>query len=484
MSAAVPLLVTLPVVASVLPFVLARRVDGIGWQVAAATTVVHAALASWVAWTVSVDGPMRMVVAGLPANLGIELAVDRLSAVFVLLVAYGGLWGLAYTRRGGPRSAPGYTLYLLLLAGLTGICVTRDVFNLYVFLEISGLSSYALVTLGDDTDAAPAALTYLLAGTVGASLYLLGVGYLYVATGTLNMAALAAELATVGYGNRLVIAAFGLVFVGLAVKIALYPVHTWKPAAYRAAPPGITAVLAALLSTIAAYALVRLVLSVFTIPFLIANPRLVVAVKAAAIVSIVIGALLALLQRNVRRMLAYSSISQFGIVVAGFALGTPLGIAGGVVHLLGHAVLKSGAFATAGVIESDYDARTVDEYADAAEHLPVPSAAFATLALGLVGIPPLVGFFGKWYVALSAVRTGSWLVAVAVLVSTGLSLTYFARVIQRLYLEPNERQPDPRSVSPGMVATGVVAALAATALGLVSAGLVEFLVPTVAVVHP
>jgi len=475
----IPLLVTLPVVPAALLPLLGRRFDRIGWPVAAVATVAQTGLASWVLWRVATDGPMRTVVGGFPAILGIELAVDRLSAVFVLLVAGVGLWGLAYTRRDGPRSATAYALYLLLLAGLTGMAVTRDAFNLYVFLEISALAGYALVATGDGLDAAPAALQYLLVGTVGASLYLLGVGYLYIATGTLNMGALATQLAAVGYDDRLVLAAFALIAVGLGVKVAVFPLHTWKPRAYRAAPPGFAAVLAALVSTIAAYALVRILLSTFTVAFLSANPLVVVVLQAGAVVSIVVGALLALLERDVRRMLAYSSVSQLGIAVAGLSLGTPLGIVGGVVHLVGHAVMKGGAFAATGVVAAGYGARTVDEYANAADHLPVTSAAFATLGVGLIGIPPMVGFFGKWYVALGAVREGAWAVAAAVLVSTVLSLAYFARLVQRLYLEPGEGKSDRATVSSGMVAAGVVAALVALGLGLASAGLVDFLWPSV-----
>lgn len=479
MSDAIPLLVTLPVVLAALLPLLGRRFEGVGWPVAAVATAGQTGLAGWIVWRVATGGPVQTVVGGFPAMLGIELAVDRLSAVFVLLVAGVGLWGLAYTRRDGPRSATIYTLYLLLLAGLTGMVITRDVFNLYVFLEISALASYALVATGDGLDAAPAALQYLLIGTVGASLYLLGVGYLYVATGTLNMGVLAEQLAAVGHGDRLVLAAFALIAVGLGVKVAVFPVHTWKPRAYGAAPPGFAAVLAALVSTIAAYALVRVLLSAFTVAFLSANPLVVSALQAGAIVSIVAGALFALLERDVRRMLAYSSVSQLGIAVAGLSLGTPLGIVGGVVHLVGHAVMKGGAFAAAGVVAAGYGARTVDEYANAADHLPATSAAIATLGFGLVGIPPMVGFFGKWYVTLGAVREGAWALAAAVLVSTVLSLAYFARLVQRLYLEPGEGTVERGSVSTGMVATGVVAALVALGLGLASAELVDFLWPGV-----
>ncbi|MEA5386276.1 proton-conducting transporter membrane subunit [Haloarculaceae archaeon H-GB2-1] len=405
MSEVLPWLVVAPVVPLASLPILAFRFDRVGWPVAAITATVHTALATWTAWTVAVDGPTRFVVGGLPARLGIELAADALSASFLLLVSLVGLWVLAYTRRGGPRSNLSYALYLALLAGLSGLCITRDVFNLYVFLEISGLAGYALVALGDGRDAAPAALRYLLVGTVGASLYLLGIGYLYVATGTLNMSAMAAELVAVGHDGRLVVAAFAFVTVGLGVKMALFPVHTWKPDAYRAAPAGIAALLAALVSTVAGYAFLRLLLSVFTATLFGVNPLLGASLRAAAVLSVGAGAVLAVRQRDVRRMLAYSSVSQFGVAVAGFALATPLGLAGGVVHLLGHAVMKSGAFAAVGVVEAATGARTVDEFAGLATDVPVTSGALAALSFGLVGIPRSSASSGSG--TSSSVRSGA-----------------------------------------------------------------------------
>ncbi len=484
MSDVLAALVALPVVAAAAVTLLARRVRGVGAPVAGVALLGQVGLAAWVAWRVATTGPLGLVVGDLPATLGIELAADRLSATVVALIAGTGLWGTAYLRRTGVRSATGYVLHLLLIAGLTGICVTRDVFNLYVFLEIAGLSAYALVALGDGRDAAPAALHYLLVGTVGASLYLLGVGYLYAATGTLNMGALATELAAVGLDGRLPVAALSLIVAGLAVKMALFPVHGWKPDAYGAAPPGVAAVLAALVSTVAAYALVRLLLSVFGLALLAAVPTVGTVLRVGAVVSVVAGAVLALWTPDVRRMLAYSGVSQFGIALGGIALGTPAGVVAGVVHLVGHAVLKAGAFAAAGLIERGSGARTVDDYAGAADGFPAASAALAALGLGLVGIPPLVGFFGKWYVVLAAVEAGAPVVAAAVLLSTLLSLSYFGRLIQRLYLEGRD-DPDRASAARSERSTTSTVAVAATvatvavglALGLLSAELVEFLRP-------
>jgi len=300
--------------------------------------------------------------------------------------------------------------------------ITGDVFNLYVFLEITGLAAYALVASGDRDITAVAALKYLIVGTVGASLYLLGVGYLLVATGTLNMADLATKIPQVdgGYTSTLILAAFGLMTAGLAVKVALYPVHTWQPDAYANAPDSVSTLISALVSTVAAYSLARVVFSVFTVEFFAAVPLAQDALFALAAVSVVVGSALAVSQRDVRRMLAYSSVSQFGLVVAGFAVASSTAVVGAIIHLVGHAVMKGGLFATAGIIERKTGARTIEEYAGLTDRAPVAAAAFAVLAFSMVGVPPAVGFVGKWYIVLGAIEVGAWPLVAVLLTSTVL----------------------------------------------------------------
>jgi multicomponent Na+:H+ antiporter subunit D len=504
------LLVAVPIVAAVLPPLLRTRARRVGWPVAVLALLVQTALAGTLAWTVTTGGTVSYVVGDLPAAIGVELVVDRLAVPFVLLVPVATLGGLAYGRRGGPRSATVHSLLLLLVAGLTGVCVTADAFNLYVFLEISGLAAYGLVASGTGGRAALSALRYLLVGTVGASLYLLGVAYAYVATGTLNLADMATQVAAVGHDATLVVASFALVAVGLGVKVALYPLHTWKPGAYADAPPAVAAVLSALVSTVAAYALARLLLFLYTVDLLAAVPAARTLLSAAAVLSVLAGSVLAFRQSDVRRLLAYSGVAQFGVAVAGLAVATGPAVAGAVVHLLGHALAKGGAFLAAGVLASGYGARTVEEYAGLARRAPVTAAGFAVLAVSLVGIPPAVGFFGKYYVALGAVEAGAWPVAAAVLLSTLLSLAYFARLLERLYVrsppDPAAAGPSasgaagrdgspaadggapaasqtraggelPTAVTPGMVAPVAAAAVAVLALGLLAAGLVAYLTP-------
>ncbi|TKX55208.1 monovalent cation/H+ antiporter subunit D family protein [Halorubrum sp. SP3] len=465
------LLVVLPILGAAVPPLASLRYDRVGWAVATATTLGHAAFAAALAWTVWTDGTVRYAVGGFAAPYGIELVADGLTILLVALVSAVSLGVLAYARHAGPHANTFYSQFLLLVAGLSGMTVTGDVFNLYVFLEITGLAAYGLVASGPGARSAVAALKYLVIGTIGASLYLLGVGYALAATGTLNMADLSVELAEVGYDSTLVLTAFGLIVAGLTVKVALFPLHTWQPDAYADSPDSVSAFISALVSTVSAYALARVLFSVFTVDFLEAVPTARWALVGVACVSIVAGSGLAVAQSDVRRMLAYSSVSQFGLVIAGFAIATPLAVVGATVHLVGHAVMKGGLFAVTGIIERRTGATTVGGYAGMGGRVPVAAGVFTLLALAMVGVPPAIGFVGKWYIVLGAVDAGVWPVVVVLLASTLLTLAYFARLGERLYFaEPTITSGSTaatdggESVSTGMIVTVVVAAVLAVAL--------------------
>jgi multicomponent Na+:H+ antiporter subunit D len=427
------LVVVVPLLASVVALLAGLARSRTGWYVAALVGVAQVGLAVALAAEAFAAEPLRYVVGGFTAPFGIELVVDGLSATMVVLVAVVALGVLGYARHAGPRSNPFYATYLLLVAGLTGVSVTGDLFNMYVFLEITGLAAYALVASGEGGESAVAALKYLVVGTVGASLFLLGVGYAYVATGTLNMADLSVKLAQVGHTAALVRSAFALLVVGLFIKVAVFPLHTWQPGAYAGAPDTVSGLISALVSTVAAYALVRVVFTVFTVDFLVANPFARNILVAAAAVSIVVGSLLAVSQAEIKRMLAYSSVSQFGLVVGAVAVANGTALTGAAVHLVGHAVVKGGLFLGAGLVAAATGARTVEDYEGLADRLPVGAGAVGVLGLALVGVPPAVGFVGKWYIALGAVRAEAWPLAVVILASTLLTLAYFARLLERMY---------------------------------------------------
>ena len=469
-----------------------------GWPVAAFTLFVQTGLAVVLAVRAFGDQPIRYVVGGFTAPFGIELVIDGLSATLAVLVAAVALGVLGYARVAGPRSNPFYATYLLLVAGLSGMSITGDVFNLYVFLEITGLAAYALVASGESGRSARAALKYLLVGTIGASLFLLGIGFAYVATGTLNMADLSRQLAEVGYGSPLVQASFGLLVVGLFVKIALFPVHTWQPNAYAGAPDAVSGLISALVSTVAAYALIRIVFTVFTVEFLLTNTFAQTVLVTAATVSIVLGSVLAVTQHEIKRMLAYSSVSQFGLVVGAIAVANGTALTGAAIHLVGHAIMKGGLFLTSGLVADVTGARTVEEYEGLAERFPAGAGVYGILALAMVGVPPAVGFVGKWYIALGAVESRSWPLVVVILGSTLLTLAYFARVIERMFFREStgdtsgegstpaatlvtdgEGESGLPLVSAGMQATVLLAAVLAIVLGVAAFEYGQLLEPTI-----
>ena len=491
-----PLLVMVPLLGALLPFLLGARRPALARLATALVLLVQVGLAVAVVWLVATGGRVTYVVGGLPAAFGIGLLVDAVAAAFLLLVAVAGA-GLYLAVR-EDATGPADALWLLLVAGLTGVAVTADAFNLYVFLEISGLAAYALIATRRGGDAALAALHYLLVGTVGATCYLLGVGYLYVATGTLAMADLRVALPAAGYDSPLVLAAFALVVVGLGVKLALFPLHAWKPAAYGTAAPDVAALLATLGSTVAGYALIRLTFDVFTAEFLAAVPLLRDGLLLAGAVGVLAGGYLTLRRSNLRRLLAYSSVVQFGLVLVGIALATPLAVTGALVLLFANAVAKGGLFVASGLFERR-GAGTVDALAGEGEEQPGLTLAVAVLFASLVGLPPTAGFAGKWYVALAAVDAGQWVAAAVVLASTLLSLAYAGRVVERLFLAPGASvaatadgspspadglHPDggvtvPTAETAPALTLVVLAALAVVALGLGSTALADWFAPVV-----
>ncbi|MFC3478664.1 monovalent cation/H+ antiporter subunit D family protein [Halobacterium litoreum] len=500
MSDLAALVVAVPILGSLVAFLASLVQSRSGWHVAVAATVAYLAAAASLAERAFADGRIEYVVGGFEVPYGIELVVDGLSATMLVLIGAVSLGVLAYSRRAGPRSNPFYAVFLLLVAGLTGMSITGDLFNMYVFLEITGLAAYALVASGDRGESAVAALKYLLVGTVGASLFLLGIGYAYIGTGTLNMGDLAAKLAANGYDATLTQAAFALMVVGLFIKVAVFPLHTWQPDAYAGAPDSVSGLISALVSTVAAYALLRVVYTVFGAGFLDANPLATSLLVAGATISIVVGSLLAVSQTRVKRMLAYSSVSQFGLVVAAISIGNVTALTGAAVHLVGHAVMKGGLFLTAGLVDTETGATTVDDYAGLVKRSPVGAGVFGVLAVAMVGVPPTVGFAGKWYVAVGAAESGSWALLAVIVASTVLTLAYFARLVERMFFrEPStdldaeteretasavadggdEDAAEPVEASLGMYAAVVAAAVLAVTLGFAVFQYGDLMQPTI-----
>jgi multicomponent Na+:H+ antiporter subunit D len=386
--------------------------------------------------TVISGGELRYHLGGWAPPIGIEYVLDALSAFMATVVTIVGTTVLVYSRRSilqevPERFVPMYALATLLLAGLCGIIVTADLFNLFVFLEIASLSAYALMAVGDERGPV-ASFRYLMLGSIAGSFYVLGVGFLYFSTGSLNMADVAQRLTGL-YESRAVVAATTLIFIGLGLKMALFPLHLWLPDAYSYAPSAVTALIAPIMTKVSAYAMIRLLLTVFQPHYLRDMLPVTSVIGWLAAAGIVYGSIMAIAQGDFRRMLAYSSISQIAFIGMGIGLANPLGMIGALLHILNHAFMKACLFLVAGSIRFRTGRWEVPQFAGLGRKMPWTMAAFTLSALSMIGVPPAGGFFSKWYLLLGAIDARKWVFVATILLSTLLTAIYFFRVLEQVY---------------------------------------------------
>ena len=329
-----------------------------------------------------------------------------------------------------------YSALLLCLAGLLGMTSTGDVFNLFVFLEISSISTYTLIAMGPDRRALHAAFRYLIMGSVGATFVVIGIGMLYMTTGSLNMADLAELIPA--ERNRTLSVALAFLTVGIGLKLALFPLHLWLPDAYTFAPSAVTAFLASTATKVAVYVLARFLFTVFGVAFtfdLMALDRILIPL---CLFGILAGSLRAIHQGNVKRLLAYSSIAQIGYVVLGISLVSVTGLTAGILHLFNHALMKGSLFLAMGCVMYRMGSVRMETMRGLGRRMPWTMAAFVIGGLSLIGVPLTVGFISKWYLVLAALEEGRWVVVVVVLAGSLLAVIYVWRVVEAAYFEEAE----------------------------------------------
>jgi multicomponent Na+:H+ antiporter subunit D len=420
----------------------------------------------------TLSGARRYIVGSWEPPWGIEVVLDPLSAftatLIALVAALGLLGGKALVERAAGREAPAhYALALLFLAGLEGMVVSGDLFNVFVFLEVASISAYALVASGGGP-ALAAAFRYLVLGTVGASFYLLGVGCLYAATGTLNMADVAARVPAVS-GSPLVAGGIAFLVAGLGIKMALFPLHAWLPEAYgRASAPVATKA--------AAYVLARALLYVVRPES--ALPAQILAWTGA--LAIVYGGARAIAEPDARRLLAWSSVSQLGYVALGFGLASAPGLVGAYLQIAADALAKGVLFGALAVTALA-GASPALERLRRGRGAPVAFGCSVVAALSLVGVPPTAGFFAKWYLLQGAVAAGEPVLA-AVIVGGGLlAIAYTYRFASAIRGGERAEAPATPEAPLELLAALVALALLVVAVGTLSAPLVEhLLVPAAA----
>ncbi|MEX2492898.1 MAG: proton-conducting transporter membrane subunit [Nitrospirales bacterium] len=425
-------------------------------------------------------GEVRYAFSGWAPPLGIEWVADGLASVILVTLSLLGLTTLLFAGPTAPKDLGGrivhfYTLILLLISALTGIVFAGDLFNLFVFLELAALASYALVGVAGGK-ALMAAFRYLILGTLGASLYLLGVSYFYAATGTLNMVDMAEKLPHL-LTSKAVVGGLLFMFIGLGIKMALVPFHAWLPDAYTYAPESVSPILAALVTKVALLGWVRIIFWVLGAKVVVYDTPVLLLAGVLGALAAIIGAVLALTQSDLKRMFAYGGISHIGIIIIGVSQGNQTGFVGGVFYLLNDAVMQAALFFIAGWAISQYGVRTLDEVGRIGKHSPWLTGTLVVVAMGMIGLPPTGGFFGKWYIILGALEANNYFAVGAVLLSTLLTLAYFVKIFERIFRHisaPSEVQPveTPIQIKLSLGAT----AFAVIILGLLSDPIVDALI--------
>jgi multicomponent Na+:H+ antiporter subunit D len=390
--------------------------------------------------TVIHTGTIRYYLGGWEPPWGIEYVVDHLNAFVLVIVSFIAFMVAIYSKRSVEQELPEkivyfYCIFLLLVTGLLGIVVTGDMFNLYVFLEIASLAAYALIAIGED-GAPLASFNYVIFGTIGACFYLLGVGHLYVTTGSLNMADLSQILPSI-YHSKVVLVGFAFLLVGVSIKMALFPLHVWLPDAYTYAPSSVSALLAPLMTKVSAYVMIRIMFTVFKPYFSIELLPVTTVVSWIAAVAIIYGAVLALAQTDLKRMLAYILISEVGYIALGVGLANRDGLTGAILHILNDAFMMLALFLVVGAIMYRSGKKEISQLRYLHRKMPFTMAAFVIAALSVIGIPPTCGFFSKWYLVLGAIHASQWVFVAVLMVSSLLNAILFFRVIENAYLEPD-----------------------------------------------
>jgi multicomponent Na+:H+ antiporter subunit D len=444
------------------------------FALALAVTWIMPFIAGAMLWQVLQGGPISYAMGGWEPPWGIEYRVDVLNGFVLMLISTIGAVIMPFARRSVAfevdegRQAWFYCIYLLCLAGLLGVTITGDAFNAFVFLEISSLSTYVLIALGRDRRALLAAFQYLIMGTVGATFYVIGVGLLYLVTGSLNMVDIAARLGPAWADqSRAIVAALAFVSVGVSLKLALFPLHAWLPNAYTYAPSWVTAFLAATATKVAIYLLIRFYFSIFGVAIDLHALPIAEIMIALSIAAMFVASFVAVFETDLKRMLAYSSVAQIGYITLGIGLANQAGLTGGLVHVVNHALMKAALFLAVGAIL--YRARTVEieELAGIGRRMPLTMAAFAIAGFGLVGTPGTVGFISKWYLAVGALDKGWWVLVFLIVASSLIALVYVGRVLEVAWLrEPSKATADARDPPPSMLLPLVVLAGATIYFGI------------------
>jgi len=414
-----------------------------GWLFATLVSAISLVVSFVLLNRVLAEGTLSYAMGGWPPPWGIEMRLDVANAFVLLAVTLISTAVLVYAQKSAgheiDRDKQGlfYTAHLLCLTGLSGILITGDAFNLFVFLEISSLATYTLVSLGSDRRCLTAAFRYLVMGTIGATFILIGVGMLYMKTGTLNMLDLAEQIARYD-SSRTINTGLAFIMVGVSIKLALFPLHLWLPPAYTFAPSAVSAFLAGTATKVAVYVMMRFIFTIFGADHVFHEMGMDLILMVLAIVAIFKCSFMAALQHNAKTLLAYSSVAQIGYIVLGISLVSMSGLMAGILHIFNHALMKGALFMAVGAVFYRVGSVEIKAFSGLGRQMPWTMAAFTVAGLSIIGVPLTVGFVSKWYLVSGALEQGNWIIAALVLLGSLLAIVYVGRILEAAYF----RRPD------------------------------------------
>lgn len=405
-----------------------------------------------------------MPVKGIP--IGIYLVLDGLSLLLLIIINMIGfislIFSISYMKKFTNKPLY-YTLFLLMIAGMNGVVLSGDLFNIYVFLEVAAIASYSLVAFGTEADELEAAFKYQVMGTVASAFILLGIVIIYSIAGTLNLADIGRVLKDKVTETPIILT--GILFlVGFGLKGAMMPFHAWLPDAHPSAPAPISAMLSGvLIKAIGIYALVRIMFNVIGVTPIFSNMMLCIAA-----ISMTAGVFLAFAQWDFKRLLAYHSISQMGYVMLGIWLCTPLGILGGLLHMLNHSVFKSLLFLNSGAVVYETGSRQLKRLGGLNQKLPVTGCTSIIASMSIAGVPPFNGFWSKLIIIMACIQSGRfYLAALAVLVSI-MTLASFLKVQRYAFFgELKQSLTDIKEVPFAMCFSMILLAFLCTIMGVI-----------------
>jgi len=426
-------------------------------------------------------GTLTYFMGGWPPPWGIELTIDPLRVYMLTTITGVSLWIFIYALRDLEHELKEevicwyHSLYAILTASMAVMALTNDLFNLFVMMEICAITACALITIKNKKECLEAGFNYLILSAMGSGCFLLGVAMIYMVTGYLNFSMVQAELsqAILLYPLNIYTAA-ALFIVAFGTKAALFPLHVWLPDAHASAPSPSSAMLSGLVIKIYAFVLFLIFSRVFPQSLLDAIPlRQIILWLGAA--GVMFGSIYAMLQSDLKKMLAYSSIGQIAFIFMGIGINHSLAVTGGLYHIMVHAVTKALLFMAAGAVIYSTGVRRISDLTGIGKLLPLPMLAFTIGSASMIGLPGTGGLISKWYLALGSLENGQIFFLLIILASSLLNAVYYMPIVISAFMKEEEIRFEFRKIPFSMQLTMILGMIMVLASGIISRPIIQLI---------